>query len=184
MTAVAERAPTDAELAADEVVLSRLGAGALISGGAIPVHRMRSGKISGWDPLVPQVGWAFPVSANGADVTHLALVRFGDGFLSEVMSGEVADAGEGAPIGDALAMAAGMAACRPWPVRLRLLEVPGGTDAFWLEDSADSFVPLDMPRAQSGAEFVAELREAHEGYFADLMRAAEALEDAEDAAGN
>lgn len=179
LSLVAERAPPEAEAAADAVVADRFGGEGLISGGAIPLHRLRAGRVSGWDPSVPQIGWAIPVSADGGEVTHLAVVKTGEGFLADVMSVDLVPASDEVPIGEALAKALGIAACRPGPVRIRLLEVPGGADAFWLEDGTDAFVHTDPPRVVSGAEFVAELRETSEGPFEDLLRAAECAEEAE-----
>lgn len=113
----------------------------------VPVHRMqRTGDGSGrWDPVLPRIGWAVPVFSGGEAIALCEMVAEGEGRLR--------DARPGTPLGAALDRAAFLAEGLPTAATLRLVEVPGGADAFWIEWAHDTFVVVDTGAVVSGPEF-------------------------------
>lgn len=132
----------------------------------IPVHRMRPSARCGWDPAVPLAGWAFPLFRAGV-LSHVVRIPAEIGAAPMPVP-----APAGLAFREAFETALGVGGATSEPCRLRIVEVPGSIEAFWLAGVHDIFVDAVEPRVLPGPEFVALIRSALEGPFGDLVRAA------------
>jgi hypothetical protein len=132
----------------------------------IPVHEIRAPVDGRWQATTPLSGWAFPVF----DEEGVELVRIL--HVAADLFPRVEEAPPGGPLRRAFAVAWGTGAAQPCGFRLRMVVLPSGARAFWLQGAdSDGFVSVETAELISGPELVGILRAWAEGGYADLVAA-------------
>lgn len=142
----------------------------IMSEAPVLIHRMQSASDGGWEKSLPLVGWYFPVFTQDGELTGASWLNAPVEAAEDLPPSRYIRKQEDEDLFEAFETACGIGENANGESRVRIVHVPGHTEAFWVEAANDTFIPVTEPRVMSAPEFFAFISSDGEGPFEDIIK--------------